>query len=130
VGSATWLTTSLTRATGVGFAPRFHHLVQQRLGPWLQALAHGVEHVGDLVHPAALFARSGEDVSERRPGTQGAVAGHGLRLVEAAVAQVAQRGRPGVGRLAVAVLDGQQLLDAVLAHPDHHQQAQLATAKG
>ena len=34
------------------------------------------------------------------------------------------------GRLAVAVLDGQQLLDAVLAHPDHHQQAQLATAKG
>jgi hypothetical protein len=32
---------------------------------------------------------------------------------------------PGLGRLAVAVLDGQQLLLAVVADADHDQQAEL-----
>ena len=42
-----------------------------------------------------------------------------------AVAQVAEHGRPGVLALAVAVLDREQLLLAVLTDADHDQQAQL-----
>jgi len=45
-------------------------------------------------------------------------------LVEAPVFEVAHGDGPGLGALAVAVLDGQRLLDAVLADADHDQQAQ------
>src|SRR4051812_43191445 len=65
-----------------------------------------------------------EDVPERRPRTQRAVADHELGFVEPAVLEIAHDRGPGLGALAVAVLDREQLLDAVLAHTDHDQQAQ------
>jgi hypothetical protein len=99
--------------------------VKQRLGAGLQALGKRVQDVGRLVHPALLAARAGVDVPERRPRTQRAVAADELGLVETAIAQVAQDDRPGLGALAVAVLDREQLLDAVLADADDDQQAQL-----
>jgi hypothetical protein len=98
--------------------------MQQRLRPGLQALGHRVQDVGDLVHPAALLASAGEHVPQRRPSAERAVAAHQARLVETAIAQIAQHGGPGVGALAVAVFDCEQLLHAVLAHADHDQQAQ------
>ena len=76
------------------------------------------------MHPAGLPARAGEHVPERRPGAQRAVADHEPGLVEAAVLEVAHHRGPGLGALAVAVLDGKQLLGAILADTDHDQQAQ------
>jgi hypothetical protein len=46
--------------------------------------------------PAALLRGVGEHVAERRPRAEGAVAGHQLGAVEAAVAEIAQHGRPGL----------------------------------
>ena len=77
------------------------------------------------MNPAALLPGSGEHVAQRGPRAERAVAGHELRLVQPAVAQIAEHGRPRVLALAVAVLDREQLLLAVLADADHHQQAQL-----
>jgi len=98
--------------------------VEQRLGPRLQSLGQRVQDVGDLVHPAALLARAGKHIAQGGPRPERAVAGHQPRLAQPAVAEVAQDRRPGVGALAVAVLDSEQLLDAVLAHPDDDEQAQ------
>ena len=61
---------------------------------------------------------------QRGPRAERAVTGHELRLVHATVAQIAEHGRPRVLALAVAVLDREQLLAAVLADADHDQQAQ------
>ena len=77
------------------------------------------------MNPAALLSRAGEHVAQRGPRAERAVAGHELRLVHPAVAQIAEHGRPRVLALAVAVLDREQLLLPVLANADHHQQAQL-----
>jgi hypothetical protein len=47
--------------------------------------------------PTALLGGVGEHVAERGPHAQGAVAGDEPGAVEAAVAEIAQDGRPGVG---------------------------------
>jgi hypothetical protein len=65
-----------------------------------------------------------EHVTQRRPRAQRAVADHQPRLVEAAVLEIAHERGPGLGALAVAVLDGEQLLGPVLADADHDQQAE------
>ena len=117
-------TDGLSGGARVALGRRFHHLVQQRLRPGLQPLGQRVEDVGDLVHPALLTAGTREHVTQRGPGAQRAVAGYQPRFVEAALLEVAQDDGPRLGALAVAVLDGQQFLDAVLAHPDYDQQAQ------
>ena len=77
------------------------------------------------MNPAALLSGAGEHVAQRGPRAERAVAGHELRLVQPAVAQIAEHRRPRVLALAVAVLDREQLLLAVLADADHDQQAQL-----
>jgi hypothetical protein len=59
------------------------------------------------------------------PRAQRAIARHELRLIQPAVAQITEHHRPRVLALAVAVLDRQQLLLAILTDADHHQQAQL-----
>jgi hypothetical protein len=74
--------------------------------------------------PAGLAARGGEHVAERRPRAERAVADHELGLVQSSVLEIAHDRGPGLGALAVAVLDRQQLLHAVLADPDHAQQTE------
>jgi len=63
-------------------------------------------------------------VAQRRPRAQRAVADDQLGRVQPAALHRAQHLGPGLAALAVAVVDRQQLLDPVLAHADHHQQAQ------
>src|SRR5216684_3950632 len=65
-----------TRACGlaVGAALGVHHLVQRALGARLQPLGQLVEHVAELVTPAALLAGFGPDLTRRRPESQRAVA--------------------------------------------------------
>ena len=65
------------------------------------------------------------DVTERGPRAERAVTDHELGLVEPAALQIAEHARPALGALAVAVLDREQLLLAVLAHADHDQQTHL-----
>ncbi len=115
----------LQLALGVPARWRFDDLVQQLLGPRLQALGQAVEHVGGLVNPTPLLACFGEHVAQRRPRSERAVADDELGAVQPAALHVAEHARPRVARLAVAVLHGEQLLLAVLAHADHHEQAQL-----
>jgi hypothetical protein len=66
------------------------------------------------MHPARLAACGGEHVPERRPGSERAVADHEPGLVEAARLQIAHHAGPGLGALAVAVLDREQLLGATI----------------
>jgi hypothetical protein len=99
--------------------------MQQRLGTRLQPFGQRVEHIGGLVHPAALLLGCGEHGAQRGPRAQRSVAGHQLGLAEPAVAQIAQHRRPRVFALAVAVLDGEQLLVPVFADADHDQHAHL-----
>src|SRR5260370_28204901 len=65
-----------TRACGlaVGATLGVHHLVQRALGARLQPLGQLVEHVAELVTPAALLAGFGPDLTRRRPESQRAVA--------------------------------------------------------
>jgi len=72
--------------------------------------------------PAALVAGRREDLVERRPQAQRAVAAGQQRRRQPAIPQ-AQHARPGGAALAVAELHGEELLAAVLARPDHDQQA-------
>ena len=115
----------LQRLARVGAGGRLGQLVQQRLGARLQPLRERAEHVGCLVHAAALLSRAGEHAAQRRPRSERPVTGHELWLVHPAVAQIAEYRRPRVLGLAVAVLDREQLLLPGLADADHHQQAQL-----
>ena len=73
-------------------------------------LGLAVDDVPGGVEPAALLARAGEDVPERGPCTQRAVADDELGLVQAAALHAAEHAGPGLGRLAVAILDRQELL--------------------
>jgi hypothetical protein len=118
------LTEALERSLGVGAGWRLDDLVQHPLRPRLQPLRQAVKDVRCLVHPAALLPSLGEHVAQRRPGPERAVTDDELRTVQPAALEITQHARPGVGGLAVAVLDRQELLGAVLANADHDQQAQ------
>ena len=74
--------------------------------------------------PVALVAGGREDVPQRCPQPQRAVADGQDRGAHAAAAQVAQPLGPAVGGLAFAISDGDQLLGAVGAHAHQHQTAQ------
>ncbi len=106
------------------FAVAFGHCVQRPLRLSLHALGQRRQHVRRLVHPAALLARAGEDLTQRRPEAERAVADRQLRGLHAAPAQVPQQVEPGLRVLAVAVLHGHQFLAAVGTHPQQHQAAQ------
>jgi hypothetical protein len=77
------------------------------------------------VKPAALLARAGVDVAQRGPRTERAVTDDELGLVQPAALHVPKDASPALGALPVAVLHGEELLLAVLAHADHDQQAHL-----
>jgi len=100
------------------------HLVEQPLGAGLNLLGHLVQHVGGLVNPAALLARLGEHLGQRRPEAQRAVA-HGQpgRFLESATLQVAQRLHPRQLAFALAVVHGHQLFLAVFQRSHDHQHA-------
>jgi hypothetical protein len=114
----------LDRPLGVGPVLGADDLVERPAGAGLHALGQGSQDVGDLVHPAALLAGGGEHLAERPPQPQRPVADHHHRRAHPAPAQIAQQLRPRIGRLALAVGDGDQLLTAIGAHPDDDQPAQ------
>jgi hypothetical protein len=67
----------------------------------------------------------GEDLAQRGPEPEGAVADGEHRCPHAAALARAQQVGPGLGGLPVPVVEGDQFLGAVGADPDHHQQAHL-----
>jgi hypothetical protein len=89
----------------------------------LHGLGQAAQHVGDLVDPVTLLAGGRQDVAERRPAPQRPVADRHHRRPHAAAAQLPQQLGPAVGRLALAVRHGDQLLGAIGAHAHDHQAA-------
>ncbi len=75
--------------------------------------------------PAALLDRGGEHLGQPGPEAQRPVADGQGRGAHAAAGAVAQQVSPGLGRFAVAIGQGDELLAAVGTHADEHQQAQF-----
>ena len=115
----------LERPAGVPAGRRLDDLVQQPLRPGLQPLREAVEHVARGVEPAALLAGAWEHIPQRGPRSESTVADDELRFVQAAALEIAEHARPALGRLAVPVLDREQLLAPVLTDADHDQQTHL-----
>ncbi len=86
------------------------------------------EHVGDLVEPVSLLPGGREHLAQRTPEPQRTVPDREHGSAHAASGAVAQQVRPRLGALAVAVGQRDQLLAAVRAHPDEHEQATAASA--
>ena len=122
---AVLLTEYLERVFGVLAGRRLDDLAQEPLRAWLQALGERVDHVPRSMEPAALLARAGEHVSERGPCPERAITDDELRLVQPTTLEIAKHAGPALGRLAVAILDREELLDAVLPDTDHDQQTHL-----
>jgi hypothetical protein len=91
----------------------------------MRGLRKRTQHVGDLVEPAALFPGGGEDFAERGPEPQRTVPDREGWGAHAAAGAIAQQIGPGLGRFPVSVGQRDQLLPAVRAHADHHQQAEF-----
>jgi len=115
----------LDGGAGVVLALGVPDLGQGLLRPWVRGLRQGGEHVRDLVEPAALGPGLREDLAHRLPEPQRAVADGQHRGAHAAPGAVAQQVGPRLRGLAVPVGQRHELLAAVGAHSDHHQQAQL-----
>ncbi len=111
----------------VGLVPGLRHpdLLQCRLHPGMDGLRHGGQHVGGLVHPAALVPGLRKHPVERRPEPHGTVPDRQFRSVHAPSLQVQQHVLPAQGGLAHPVLDGQNRLPALIVHADHHQATEL-----
>ena len=111
----------------VGMVPGLRHpdLLQCRLHLGLDDLRHGGQHVGGLVHPAALVPDLRIDPVERRPEPHGTVPDRQFRSVHAPSLPIQQHVLPAQGGLAHPVLDGQDRLPALIVHADHHQAAEL-----
>ena len=83
------------------------------------------EDVADLVPPAPLLGGGGEHVTDRLPEPERAVADGEHRRLHAATLAVAEQVSPRLARFAEPVGERDQLLAAVGADPDHHQQTHL-----
>ena len=83
-----------------------------------------VEHVAHLVAPVAELSRLGPHVAHGRPEAQGAVADRPHWGPHAPALQVPQHRRPAVGALAVAVLQGHELLGPIGPYADDHQRTE------
>ena len=81
--------------------------------------------IAGLVEPAPLLARVREHVSDRLPEPQRTVPDSQHRGAHPPPFAVTQQVGPRLGRLAEPVGQGDQLLGALGADPDHHQQADL-----
>ena len=119
------LAEDLERLLGVLAGWRFDDLVEQPLRARLQPLGEGVDHVPRGVKPAALLARAGN--TSRSAAHAPRAPSPTTSLGSFMPRRLRSRNTPGpaLGRLAVAVLDREQLLDPVLPHADHDQQAHL-----
>ena len=91
----------------------------------LRGLRQRVEHVSDLVEPAALLLGLGEHLTHGLPEPQRTVAHGQDRGPHPAPLAVTQQVRPRLGALTEPVRQRDQLLGPVRADPDHHQQAHL-----
>ena len=86
------------------------------------------QHVEDValhVEPAPLLLGLGEHLAKRLPEPQRAVADGQHRGPHPTALAVAQQIGPRLGGLAEPVGQRDQLLGAIDADPDHHQQADL-----
>ena len=81
------------------------------------------------MEPAPLLDGLGEHLTQRRPEPQRPVADGEHRGAHAAPLGRAEQVQPGLGGLAVPVLEGDQLLGAIGADADHDQQAHLVLAE-
>ena len=81
--------------------------------------------IGLLVEPAALLPGGREHLAHRLPEPQRPVADGQHRRGHPAAAARPQQIGPRLGRLPVPVSQRDELLAAIGAHPDHHQQAEL-----
>ena len=72
-----------------------------------------------------MLAGVGEHLAHRLPEPQGPIPDRQHRGSHPAAAATAQQIGPRLGRLPVPVGEGDELLAAIGADPDHHQQAQL-----
>ncbi len=91
----------------------------------MRGLRQRRENVRGLVEPAAALPGLGEHLAQRAPEPQRPVADGQHRGAHAAAGAVAQQVRPRLRGLPVPVSQGDELLAAIGADPDHHQQAQL-----
>jgi len=83
-----------------------------------------VEHVRDLVHPAALVTRAGKDLVQRLPEPERAVADGQLgRHGEPARLEIDEQLAPALGAFADPDLEAQQFLPPFGRRPDDHQHA-------
>ena len=84
-----------------------------------------VDHVAELVIPAALLRRVWPYLAHRVPQAQRAIANHAGGGRQAARREIAQDLRPALTRLAVTALDGEDHLGPVRERGDQHQQRGL-----
>jgi hypothetical protein len=77
------------------------------------------------VEPAALLPGLGEHFAQRAPEPERPVADREHRGAHPAAGGITQQVRPRLGRFPIAVGERDELLAAVGADPDQHQQAQL-----
>ncbi len=100
------------------------NLVKSALGLRLETLGELVQHVSRLVHPTALMACLAVDFGERLPQAQSPIADGELGTdLQPLVLEPRQEFQPAVLRLPEAVLDGHELLGALLGHSDDDEQA-------
>ena len=115
----------LRRHAGVGLVFGVVDLRQSTFRGWVDRLRQRGEDVADLVPPAPLLGGGGEHVADRLPEPERAVADREHRRLHAATLAVAQQISPRLARFAEPVRERDQLLAAVGADPDHHQQTHL-----
>ena len=101
-----------------------HDRVQHCLDLRLQTARHRVQHICDLVHPAALFTAVGEDLTHGASEAKCTITDGQDWRAHAAALEITQHLRPRFDRLTLAVADSHQLRASVSAHADHHQAAQ------
>ena len=104
-------------------------LGKRRLRAGLGGLGQRVEHVGDLVEPAALFSGLGEHVAQRGPEPERTVTDREHRSAHPAARAAAEQIGPGLGGLALTVIERDQLLGAIRADTDDDQQAHVVLGK-
>jgi hypothetical protein len=100
-------------------------LGKRRLRAGLGGPGQRVEHGGNLVEPAALFSGLGEHVAQRGPEPERTVTDREHRSAHPAALAAAEQIGPGLGGLALTVIERDQLLGAIRADTDDDQQAHL-----
>ena len=86
---------------------------------------HGIDHVAQLVIPAALFCRVRPYLRYGTPQPQGAIRDHARGHTQATRRHVAEDLRPALGRFAMPTLDRQHDFAAVGQAGDQHEQRRL-----